>query len=169
MITILRDGDRRLVPVLKQRAIVARLQSDRRATDDAAWPGAYRAALVRGELQRIEHSSADGANRWAKVVHPKNSAAPFPDLSWATLLDLFGVDGVSKLITDRLDRLQIPEGLAPVERAARLREIEQRLFDAEVEEESIICRVEAEHDVHVLRRPDIDARAVVVAWQRIAA
>lgn len=169
MMTILREDDPRMVPVVDQRAHVTSLKAEIRSTTDAPWPRAYRDELLRTELKRIENASADGANRWAKVLHPLHTAAAFPDASWATLLDLFGVDGVQKLISDRLDRLGLPEGLAPSARALQLRTIEKRLFDAEVEEELVICTIEAEHRLHVLRRHDVDPAAVIAAWQKAAA
>lgn len=167
---VIRPGDRELASIeMQSRAPIREMKASIQEAIEAAWPKAHRDTLLHAELARKTDSAVGSRDRWGKIVYPSDTTTAFPELTWATLLDVLGIDQVHSLISRRIDALGLPEGLPPGERAARVRQLETELFDLEVGEEQAICALEAEVGAHVLRRPEVDPAAVLAAWERATA
>ncbi|MPZ47258.1 MAG: hypothetical protein GEV05_28635 [Betaproteobacteria bacterium] len=155
-------------PLDRQRQTIAKLTAEIATTRDAPWPQAERDRLLRAQLQATLDRSVGTRERFAKVIDPVNRDAAWPDLTWPTLIDAMGIDALHASIMQRIDTLGLPDGLLPAERAERIKRLEADRFRAEAEEESLVCRIEAECHAHVLRRVDADPLAILTAWEKAA-
>lgn len=176
--TILRDDDKRLAPVLKIRSQISETAAAIEAIDDAPLPiedvesridawleseqgGGLNLSIVAGLANPSARGGPGDNDAWRySSEHPfilnllrdllRFHATLFPDQTRAAL-----VNAARRHLESR------EPGLPLAERPAERKRLEGELRKLEVQEEKAISKIEADHDSIVIRRPDADPAIIL--------